>query len=101
MAWSASDIVASLTCERSTTIPRRFISCTTSRPNDERPRRAVSVEAVAQGRLRQCVSVMYRTPSAANIRNAPREFSMACPPSMPIRHEIFPALKFRSTSAAR
>ena len=26
---------------------------------------------------------------------------MACPPSMPIRHEILPALKLRSTSAAR
>src|SRR5205807_7292622 len=25
---------------------------------------------------------------------------MACPPSMPIRQEIFPALKFRSTSVA-
>src|SRR5713101_5329634 len=34
------------------------------------------------------------------MRSAPSEFSMACPPSMPIRQEIFPALKFRSTSAA-
>src|SRR5213596_440640 len=57
-AWSASDIVPSFTCERSTRIPSRFISCTTSRPNAERPRRAVSVDAVAQERLRQCVSVM-------------------------------------------
>src|SRR2546430_1377755 len=58
VVWSASDIVASLTWERSTTIPSRFISCTTSRPNAERPRRAVSVEAVAHERLRQWVSVM-------------------------------------------
>src|SRR2546425_274467 len=35
------------------------------------------------------------------MRSVPREFSMACPPSMPIRHEILPALKLRSTSAAR
>src|SRR5437762_522708 len=41
----ASDMVASLTCDRSTRIPSRFISCTTSRPNAESPRRAVSVEA--------------------------------------------------------
>src|SRR5438034_250913 len=58
VVWSASDIVASLTWERSTTIPSRFISCTTSRPNAERPRRAVSVEAVAHDRVRQWVSVI-------------------------------------------
>ena len=34
------------------------------------------------------------------MRSAPSEFSMACPPSMPSRHAIFPALFAASMSAA-
>ena len=56
--WSASDIVMSFTCDRSTSIPSRFISSTTCLPNGESPRRAVSVDATAQSRLRQWVSVI-------------------------------------------
>ena len=55
--WSASDMVTSFTCDRSTSMPSRFISSTTCLPNAESPRRAVSVDATAQSRLRQWVSV--------------------------------------------
>src|SRR6266849_1769103 len=34
------------------------------------------------------------------MRSAPSEFSIAWPPSMPIRQETLPAAKLRSTSAA-
>src|SRR5262249_30341462 len=55
---SASDMVWSFTWDRSTSIPRRFISRTTCFPKGDSPRRDVSVDAVAQSRLRQWVSVM-------------------------------------------
>ena len=50
-------MVTSFTCDRSTSMPSRFISSTTCLPNAESPRRAVSVDATAQSRLRQWVSV--------------------------------------------
>src|ERR1051325_10139168 len=70
VAWSASDIVASFTWERSTTIPSRFISCTTSRPNAERPQRAERIldgvatfDADQAGDLPRCeVSLDVRGP---------------------------------------
>src|SRR2546422_4099317 len=34
------------------------------------------------------------------MRSAPSEFSIACPPSIPMRQEIFPVLKLRSMAAA-
>ena len=98
--WIASDIVWSLTCERSTSMPTRFISSTTCRPKSDRPRWEESVDATAQSSVRQWVSVMYRTPRRANIRSAPSEFSIAWPPSIPIKHETLPAAKLRSTAAA-
>jgi hypothetical protein len=48
---------------RSTSIPRRFISRTTSRPNAVRPPwRRTSLQESAQSRVTLWVSVMYRTP---------------------------------------
>ena len=55
----ASTIVASETWARSTSIPTRFISRTTSSPNGVRPLCfALSVAASAQSIVSQCVSVM-------------------------------------------
>ena len=55
----ASLIVAGDTCERSTSIPSRFISPTTSRPKSVRPPwRTVSIAASAQSSVTLCVSVM-------------------------------------------
>ncbi len=56
---SASLIVPSLTCERSTSMPSRFISPTTRSPNGASPPwRAVSSAASAQSSVTLCVSVM-------------------------------------------
>lgn len=56
---SASRMVVAATWERSTSIPTRFISRTTSRPNSDRPpTRGESVAESAQSVLSLCVSVM-------------------------------------------
>ena len=63
-ASSASSIVSGETWDRSTSIPSRFISLTTSRPNGDRPLlRGSSVAESAQGVLSLWVRVMYRAPS--------------------------------------
>ncbi len=55
---SASRIVSADTCEQSTSIPRRFISRTTSRPKSESPpSTGSSVAESAHGTLSLCVSV--------------------------------------------
>ena len=57
-------MVAGETWDRSTSMPRRFISRTTSFPNSVRPPTpTVSVAESAHGMLRLWVKVMYRTPS--------------------------------------
>ena len=54
----ASRIVSAETCERSTSIPSRFISRTTSRPNGESPpSTGSSVAESAHGTLSLCVRV--------------------------------------------
>src|SRR5207237_1409886 len=59
VASSAALIVPGETCERSTSIPSRFISWTTSRPNGVRPPCfALSSAASAQSSVTLCVSVM-------------------------------------------
>ena len=60
----ASTIVESETCDRSTSMPSRFISRITSSPKPgRRPcHSGSSVAASAQSWVAQCVSVMYRTP---------------------------------------
>ena len=56
---SASSMVAGETCERSTSIPSRFISRTTSSPKGVRPPwRASSVAESAQSSVFEWVSVM-------------------------------------------
>ena len=71
---SASRIVAGAVCERLTSMPRRCISATTSRPNPVRPPAAgSSVAESAHGTLSLWVRVMYRTPSAYSTRSTPRE----------------------------
>jgi hypothetical protein len=56
---STSCIVAGDTCEMSTSMPRRFISRTTSSPNLlSPPWRATSVAESAQSVVLKCVSVM-------------------------------------------
>ena len=56
---SASRIVVAATCERSTSMPSRFISRTTSRPKADRPPTAgSSVAESAQAMLSLWVSVM-------------------------------------------
>jgi hypothetical protein len=56
---SASCIVAGETCERSTSMPSRFISWTTSSPKRVRPEwRASSVAESAQSSVCEWVSVM-------------------------------------------
>ena len=62
---SASRIVSGDTCDRSTSMPIRCISRTTSRPNSVSPPACgSSVAESAQPVLALWVSVMYRTPSA-------------------------------------
>ena len=64
-ASRASRIVPGDTWARSTSIPSRFISRTTSSPKRVSPPwRAESSAASAQSSVTLCVSVMYRTPSA-------------------------------------
>ncbi len=97
---SASRIVSAETCERSTSIPRRFISRTTSRPNADRPwSTGSSVAESAHGTLSLWVRVMYRTPSACSMRSVPSEESMLWPPSAPSRLAIRPLAQAASTSA--
>ncbi len=56
---SASCIVAGATCDRSTSMPSRFISRTTSSPNAVSPScSGCAPAASAHGRLALCVSVM-------------------------------------------
>ena len=59
LASSASLIVPGETCDRSTSMPSRFISRTTSRPKRVSPPcRALSAAASAQSSVTLCVSVM-------------------------------------------
>ena len=98
---SASCIVSSEVWERSTSMPSRFISRTTSSPKRVRPPwRAVSVAESAQSRVFPWVRVMYRAPRSKYARSAPREFSIAWPPSMPRRLATRPSFMARSTSSA-
>ncbi len=61
----AERIVSGETWEQSTSMPRRFISRTTSSPNAVSPPTAgTSVAESAQGMLWLCVRVRYRTPRA-------------------------------------
>ncbi len=62
---SAALITAGEVCERSTSIPSRFISRTTSRPKGVSPPcRAESSAASAQSVVTLWVRVRYRAPSA-------------------------------------
>ena len=98
---SAAFIVASETCDRSTSMPSRFISSTTSSPKRVRPWAfGASEHESAQSSDSECVRVMYRTPSRWKSRRTPSEFSIECPPSTPIRHAIRPDLRTRRTSSA-
>ena len=98
---SASRITSAETCERSTNMPIRFISRTTSRPKSESPpSTGSSVAESAQGTFSLWVSVMYRTPRACIIRSVPSEELIECPPSMPLSEAIRPARIAASTSSA-
>ncbi len=71
---SASCIVSGDTCDRSTSMPSRCISRTTSRPKSVRPPAAFwSVAESAQPTLALWVRVMYRTPSAYSMRSTPSD----------------------------
>ena len=95
-------IVVTATWDRSTSMPRRCISVTTSRPNADRPPQSgSSVAESAQPTLSLCVSVMYRTPSAYRERSTPSELLMQWPPSAPSSEAILPAANAASTSSAR
>ena len=64
VALSAAFIVSGETCDRSTIMPRRFISSTTLTPNGVSPfARGSSEQESAQSSESECVRVMYRTPS--------------------------------------
>ena len=79
-ASSASRMVAGDTWDRSTSMPSRCISRTTSRPNSVSPPACgSSVAESAQRTLALWVSVMYRTPSAYSMRSTPSEHAMAVP----------------------
>lgn len=98
---SASRIVVAATCERSTSMPTRFISRTTSRPKSVRPPwRGSSVAESAQSIVSLCVSVMYRTPSWCRARRVARELLMEWPPSAPISEAIRPSVRAASMSSA-
>src|SRR5690606_22619885 len=98
---SAARIVSAETWERSTSMPSRFISLTTSSPNgDSPPTCGWSVAESAQGTLVLWVRVRYRTPSAYIIRRVPSEQSIEWPPSMPMSEAIFPDANTSSTSSA-
>ena len=90
-ASRAAVIVAGATCDRSTSMPRRCISRTTSRPKAVSPPAAgSSVAESAHGTLRLWVSVRYRTPSWYSVRRTGSDEAMECPPSAPIRHATLP-----------
>lgn len=98
---SAARMVSGEVCERSTSMPTRFISRTTSSPNRVRPPAAgSSVAESAQGTLLLCVSVMYRTPSWCRARRVASEQLMLCPPSAPISEATLPSARAASMSAA-
>lgn len=97
----ASRIVVAATCERSTSMPTRFISRTTSRPKSLRPPcRGSSVAESAQSIVSLCVSVMYRTPSRCRARSVASELLMEWPPSAPISEAIRPSARAASMSSA-
>ncbi len=97
----ASRMVSAETCERSTSMPSRFISRTTSSPKAVRPPAAgLSVAESAHGVLSLWVSVMYRTPSAYRARRVASEQSIEWPPSAPIREAIRPSARAASRSSA-
>ena len=85
---SAACMVAADTCDRSTSMPSRFISSTTERPKS------------AQPTLELWVSVMYRTPSENSIRSTPSDPAIEWPPSAPSSDAILPARNASSTSSA-
>ena len=100
-ASSAACMVAADTCDRSISMPSRFISAMTERPKSDRPPVSVtSVAESAQPTLELCVSVMYRTPSENSIRSTPSDPAMEWPPSAPSSEAILPARNASSTSAA-
>ena len=58
VAFSAAFMVSGETCDRSTIMPRAFISATTSSPNGVSPlARGVSVALSAHSTFSECVSV--------------------------------------------
>ena len=88
----ASSIVSGDVWLKSTSMPSRFISRTTSSPNFESPPSfGLSVPESAQRTLVLWVRVMYRAPAASNMRSVASELSIECPPSMPMREAIRPA----------
>ena len=96
---SASFIVSAETCERSISMPRRFISRMISSPNSVRPPCfSSSVAASAQPSVSECVSVIYPAPSLCRRRRFSIESSMQCPPSTPINDAILPLFWIRSMS---
>ena len=98
---SASRIVSADVCDRSTSMPRRFISRTTSRPKSVSPfATGSSVAESAQGTLLLWVSVRYRTPIACNVRSTASELSIECPPSAPSNEASLPSRYAASTSSA-
>jgi hypothetical protein len=71
---SACRIVSAETCDRSTSMPIRFISRTTSSPKSlSPPSTGTSVAESAQETLSLWVSVMYRTPSSRITRRTPSD----------------------------
>ncbi|GAA0436595.1 hypothetical protein Aca07nite_17250 [Actinoplanes capillaceus] len=97
----ASCIVVSATCDRSTSMPIRFISAITSRPKSFRPpSRGTSVALSAQATFWLWVRVRYRTPSRASMRRTASESQMLWPPSAPISPAMRPARKAASTWSA-
>jgi hypothetical protein len=100
-ASRAACIVDGETWDKSTSMPRRCISATTSRPKSVSPPGTTSsVAEDAQPTLELCVSVMYRTPSAYSERSTPSEPPIEWPPSAPSSEAILPAAKAFSTSSA-
>ena len=103
-AWAtsrASRMVELATCDRSTSMPSRCISATTSRPKSVSPPACGwSVAESAQPTLLLWVRVMYRTPSAYRERSTPSEELIEWPPSAPSREATLPVGAMRSTSAA-
>ena len=91
---SASRMVFAATCERSTSMPLRFISRTTSWPKAvSPPTPGSSVAESAHAMLSLWVRVMYRTPSAYRARSVASELLMEWPPSAPIRDAIRPSAR--------